>query len=279
MNGFTLSSGDTFTVLTAGNLVNHGHCAHRCSCRFAEPERCRQQSGALRRYTRRLQWRWQRQRWRLSHLAKGDWAPGLRRATTHCACLNYGTTNGGLRCAKSAAVPKPSSVCILLVKPIGFMMTLVQFRPNRGQQQTSSSRQFALGLTLPVLLLLASAAEASPYSDAVLADGPLAYYRLGETSGSVAANSSTNGAALDGTYLNFVQVALPHRRSASLARGPAIHQERSRSRDSSRTTSESAPPRTPMLKLRCPIITCSTYGRFDARSVGPPRRYASCQRE
>lgn len=47
-----------------------------------------------------------------------------------------------------------------------------------------------------------SAAAASLYSDAVLADGPIAYYRLGETSGG-AVNSGTGGSALDGTYTNF----------------------------------------------------------------------------
>lgn len=44
---------------------------------------------------------------------------------------------------------------------------------------------------------------ASIYESTVLADGPVAYYRLGEMSGSTAANSSTNGSALDGTYTNF----------------------------------------------------------------------------
>lgn len=46
-------------------------------------------------------------------------------------------------------------------------------------------------------------ADASPYSDAVLADDPVAYYRLNETGGTVAANSSTAGSALDGTFTNF----------------------------------------------------------------------------
>jgi hypothetical protein len=50
---------------------------------------------------------------------------------------------------------------------------------------------------------------ASIYETAVLADGPVAYYRLGETSGSTAVNSSTNGAALDGTYTNFGAASTP----------------------------------------------------------------------
>lgn len=44
---------------------------------------------------------------------------------------------------------------------------------------------------------------ASIYESTVLADGPVAYYRLGELTGSTATNSSTNGSTLDGTYTNF----------------------------------------------------------------------------
>ncbi|MCC7475630.1 MAG: PEP-CTERM sorting domain-containing protein [Pirellulales bacterium] len=54
----------------------------------------------------------------------------------------------------------------------------------------------AIGLSSPC-------AVAGPYSDAVLADGPVAYYRLDESTGTVAANSSTAGNTLDGTYFNF----------------------------------------------------------------------------
>lgn len=43
---------------------------------------------------------------------------------------------------------------------------------------------------------------ASIYESAVLADGPVAYYRLGETTGPTAANSSAN-LGLDGSYVNF----------------------------------------------------------------------------
>jgi len=58
---------------------------------------------------------------------------------------------------------------------------------------------------LTMILLNSHPAQcvAGTYSSAVLADGPVAYYRLGETSGSVAANSSANGSALDGAYTNF----------------------------------------------------------------------------
>ena len=48
-----------------------------------------------------------------------------------------------------------------------------------------------------------SLAVASPYSDAVLADGPIAYYRLNETAGTTAANGGTAGALLDGTFIGY----------------------------------------------------------------------------
>lgn len=46
----------------------------------------------------------------------------------------------------------------------------------------------------------AKGAASASYSSEVLADSPVAYYRLDETSGSTAADSSGN--ALDGTYVN-----------------------------------------------------------------------------
>src|SRR5262245_28886619 len=66
-----------------------------------------------------------------------------------------------------------------------------------------------------------SASAASLYSAAVLVDGPVAYYRLGEMSGSVAANSSDAGSALDGTYANFgVAQTAPATPSSLAALGP-----------------------------------------------------------
>lgn len=47
---------------------------------------------------------------------------------------------------------------------------------------------------------IAQATPASDYLNAVLADSPLVYYRLNETSGSNAANLGTSGAGSDGTY-------------------------------------------------------------------------------
>lgn len=51
--------------------------------------------------------------------------------------------------------------------------------------------------------LISQVVVAGTYSDTVLADNPVAYYRLGETTGTVAANSSSAGASLDGNYVNF----------------------------------------------------------------------------
>ncbi len=60
-------------------------------------------------------------------------------------------------------------------------------------------------LTLGGLLLAVftgGLAQASPYSDAVLADNPFAYYRFEELSGTTATNSGSMGAAGNGTYVN-----------------------------------------------------------------------------
>ena len=42
---------------------------------------------------------------------------------------------------------------------------------------------------------------AGTYSSAVLADGPVGYYRLNETTGTTAANSGSAGSAIDGNYI------------------------------------------------------------------------------
>jgi hypothetical protein len=51
-----------------------------------------------------------------------------------------------------------------------------------------------------VVLALPGAAQAADYQDAVLADGPLSYWRLDETSGTVAQDATANDR--DGTYTN-----------------------------------------------------------------------------
>lgn len=77
------------------------------------------------------------------------------------------------------------------------------------------------GIGLALSISIAPASAASLYSAAVLADGPVAYYRLGETSGSVAVNSSAAGAALDGAYVNFgVAQTAPATPSSLAAAGP-----------------------------------------------------------
>lgn len=64
-----------------------------------------------------------------------------------------------------------------------------------------SSRWAAVLAALAGVVLAApAAASANSYSDAVLADGPLAYYQLNETSGTTAFDSSGNH--VDGTYSN-----------------------------------------------------------------------------
>jgi hypothetical protein len=60
---------------------------------------------------------------------------------------------------------------------------------------------------LGMVLALAPAAQASVYSDAVIADGPLAYYQFDETSGTTATDSSVNRD--DGTYVDGVSLGNP----------------------------------------------------------------------
>jgi hypothetical protein len=45
--------------------------------------------------------------------------------------------------------------------------------------------------------------DAGPYANTVLADNPVAYYRLGEAAGPTAVNASAGGAAFNATYNNF----------------------------------------------------------------------------
>lgn len=57
-------------------------------------------------------------------------------------------------------------------------------------------------LTLAIGLVMNRSAVASTYSVAVLADNPVAYYRLNEASGTAAANLGS-GLGIDGTYVNI----------------------------------------------------------------------------
>src|SRR5262245_47127033 len=52
-----------------------------------------------------------------------------------------------------------------------------------------------------VVALTTSIAHASPYSDAVSASGPVAYYRLDETAGTTATNVGS-GVGINATYVN-----------------------------------------------------------------------------
>jgi len=55
--------------------------------------------------------------------------------------------------------------------------------------------------------LLAPAPAHADYASTVLSDSPLAYYKLGETSGTVATDSSGQGK--NGTYVNGVSLGAP----------------------------------------------------------------------
>jgi hypothetical protein len=56
-----------------------------------------------------------------------------------------------------------------------------------------------VGFVFAAALLSTSLAGATPYSSSVLADNPLGYWRLNETSGTTAVNSGTLGAVANGT--------------------------------------------------------------------------------
>ena len=76
-----------------------------------------------------------------------------------------------------------------------------------------SATGIALAAAAAGALALPAAAAASPYSDAVLASGPLSYFQLDETSGSIARDSSAN--RRDGVYSN-VELAAPRAFGASI---------------------------------------------------------------
>jgi hypothetical protein len=66
----------------------------------------------------------------------------------------------------------------------------------------NNTGKFIMNLVALVMLTTTGAQAAVIYSDAVLADNPVAYYRLNETSGTTAVNL-TGTTALNGTYINF----------------------------------------------------------------------------
>lgn len=59
-----------------------------------------------------------------------------------------------------------------------------------------------VALTVGFCLLMSNSAKAGLYSDSVLLDNPVGYYRLDETSGPTAANSGT-ASGIDGTFFNI----------------------------------------------------------------------------
>jgi hypothetical protein len=73
-------------------------------------------------------------------------------------------------------------------------------------------RQLSLGfLTVSMALLGTRLAIAGVYNDAVLADDPVAYWRLGEADGNVALNSGLLGPAGVGAgrYTDHIQLGQP----------------------------------------------------------------------
>jgi hypothetical protein len=70
----------------------------------------------------------------------------------------------------------------------------------------STRTQISGGMVTAIFLLACDAAFAAPYPQAVLADNPLGYYRMGETSGTTALDATTP--AEDGVYQNGVTLGI-----------------------------------------------------------------------
>ncbi|MCC7475629.1 MAG: LamG domain-containing protein [Pirellulales bacterium] len=71
------------------------------------------------------------------------------------------------------------------------------------------NRPLCAASAVVVMAILSTNIHAGTYSAAVLADSPVAYYRLNETSGSTATNLGSGGAALDGSFTNFGSTTPP----------------------------------------------------------------------
>src|SRR4051812_13720343 len=65
----------------------------------------------------------------------------------------------------------------------------------------SSARFITAGVWLLAILAFPFHSPAQSYSSAVIADGPVAYFRFSDTS-ATAVNSGSLGAAANGTYVN-----------------------------------------------------------------------------
>src|SRR5437879_6520568 len=87
---------------------------------------------------------------------------------------------------------------------------------NRNKQTSSQKTGLGRGIGFAIVSVgflalssatLPSAQAAGAYTNAVLADNPLGYYRVSETSGTTAFDSTTP--AENGTYLNGVTLGVP----------------------------------------------------------------------
>lgn len=127
-----------------------------------------------------------------------EWQRGL--GTTYDANdLTDWQTNYGMSAslATSVAVPEPTTLAILL------SMAMVWF----GGLRMSKARVTAIAGFC--IISTASTAAQAQYSAAVLADNPVAYYRLDETADFFAANSGSGGGALEGLFNQLNQGSGP----------------------------------------------------------------------
>jgi hypothetical protein len=198
INGFTLAGTEMFTVLTAGTLVNNGITL---SGPAADMFQLMVMSDSL--------------VLKASLGIDGDFnGDGNVNAADYVLWrktgnppngyalwrTNFGNPPGAGSVAQGA-VPEPGVLVLMCLATAGLF--------GLHRRRTLNCTLVAVG-AMSLACASATNAIAGPYSDAVLADTPLVYYRLEEAQGSfIAANAGTGGAALDGFYNQFTEIGGP----------------------------------------------------------------------
>ncbi|MEX2171741.1 MAG: LamG domain-containing protein [Pirellulales bacterium] len=215
VNGFVLGGSESFTVLTAGLLVNNGialtgSAANMLSLIVVGNSLVLEASlGVIGDYNGDgtvnaadyTIWRdtlGSTTDLRANGNATGASATLIDQADYVTWQANFGASGAG---SGTSAIPEPSTLAMLAIAvPLWIR----------------SRRLIPVGkraLALAGLMLgwsISTVAVAGPYSDAVAGDNPLVYYRLDETSGAfIAENDGTGGFALDGFYNQFTEVSGP----------------------------------------------------------------------
>ena len=215
VNGFVLGGSESFTVLTAGSLINNGialtgSAASMLSLTVVGNSLVLEASlgvtgdyngdGTVNAADYTI-WRdtlGSTTDLRANGNATGASATLIDQADYVAWQANFGESGAG---SGTSAIPEPSSLALLaLAVPLWF---------RSRRLITIGKRALALA-GLMLAWSISAVAVAGPYSDAVAGDNPLVYYRLDETSGAfVAVNTGTGGFALDGFYNQFTEASGP----------------------------------------------------------------------